>query len=236
MKKIFLMGVLFFLALSQGALAQSTTQDTTTDPATGTTGDQTVSTRTEEAPSRISPGGFYMEPMLLVTRADSSVNTSKLPMINDDTTGSEQGYGLGLRLGGHVSEILLVGVDARYAKTQMQDSSYGSANAQSYNVAPVIGLQTPLFGIRLLAGYVAAGENDPEAGSRGLDLKFKDANGWRVGAGLHVASLSVNLEYQDLKYNTTDVESFGSLNVNTTSDIDVTNRGYALTIGFPIEL
>jgi len=234
MKKIFLMGVLFFLALSQGALAQTTdTTTTTTDTATG---DQAVTTRTEETPSRISPGGFYMEPMLLVTRADSSINTSQLPMISDDTTGTEQGYGLGLRLGGHVSEILLLGVDARYAKTQMQDSSYGSADAQSYNVAPVIGLQTPLFGIRLLAGYVAAGENNPEAGSRGLDLKFKDANGWRVGAGLHVAALSVNLEYQDLKYNTTDVESFGSLNVNSTSDIDVTNRGYALTIGFPIEL
>ncbi len=231
MKKILLMGALCFLALSQGAVAQDTT--TTTDTAIG---EQTVTTKSEETSSRISPGGFYIEPMLTASVADSSVKTSQLPLISDDTTGTEKGYGLGLRLGGHVSEILLLGVDARYAKTQMQDSSYGNANAESYNIAPVIGLQTPLFGIRLLGGYVMGGENNPEAGTRGFDLKFKDARGWRVGAGLHVAAVSLNLEYQDLKYDTTEVESFGSLNVNNTSDIDATNKGYLLTLGFPIEL
>ena len=155
MKKNLLLFTLCFLGLSQMAVGQATAQDSN------------VSTRSDETPSRISPGGFYIEPLLMATQSESSVKTSQLPLIGDDTSGKESGYGLGLRFGAHISEIVLLGVDARYAKTKMQDSSYGSANAESYNLAPVVGLQTPLFGIRLLGSYVVAGENNPESGTKG---------------------------------------------------------------------
>jgi hypothetical protein len=100
----------------------------------------------------------------------------------------------------------------------------------------MIGLQTPLFGIRVMAGYVVAGENNPAAGAQGVDLKFKEATGWRVGAGLYIFAVSVNLEYQDLTYNTTEVESFGSIAVDRATSIDANSRGYTLSLGFPIAM
>lgn len=146
------------------------------------------------------------------------------------------GYGVGLRVGGHVSELFFLGLDARYARIQMSDSFYEKADARVYNLAPIVGVQTPYFGIRLLAGYVQAGENDPGAGYQGLDLKFKEVNGWRVGAGLYIAAVSLNLEYQDLTYNTTEIQSFGSYVVNNATSVDANNRGYSLSLSFPIEM
>lgn len=198
-----------------------------------------VSTTSNEGSSHVrSDGGFFMEPMLLTSQEDASIKTSQLPLISDDTSGTSSGFGVGLRLGGHISEVVLLGVDARYSQMQLKDSFYERANAAVYNIAPVVGLQTPYFGVRLLAGYVVAGENNPGAGIQGLDLKFTEATGWRVGAGIHVAAVSLNLEYQDLTYNSTKIESYGSLNRNGSgaSSVDANNRGYTVSLSFPVEL
>lgn len=198
-----------------------------------------VSTRNTGMDSRrssISPGGMFIEPMLLVSQEDSSVKTAQFPVANQDTSGDSRGYGFGLRFGGQVSETFLLGIDGRYSRETTKDSFYGEANSNVYNVAPVVGAQTPLYGIRLMAGYVVAGENDPESGDNGFNLKFKEANGWRVGAGIHLAAVAINLEYQDLTYNSTEIESVGSLNVDNKTNVDANTRGYTLSLSFPIEI
>lgn len=100
----------------------------------------------------------------------------------------------------------------------------------------MITIQTPYYGVRLLAGYVIVGENDPNAGYRDLDLKFKEASGLRVGAGVFVSSVGINLEYQDISYNSTEIQSLGSYSLNKVSAVDAKNRGYALSLSFPVEL
>ena len=79
-------------------------------------------------------------------------------------------------------------------------------------------------------------EMDPEAGIDGLDLKFKDARGYRVGGGVHFAALAVNLEYEDLTYQNTDIQSYGILNATGSSDVDMTQRGTVVSLSFPFEL
>jgi hypothetical protein len=195
------------------------------------------SSRTEDNTRYRSPGGLFVEPMLITSQEDTTIKSSQLPLLQDDTSGRQNGYGVGLRFGGHLSEIFMAGVDARYSKSQLKDSFYQTADTNVYDVAPFLGVQTPYFGVRLLAGYVLAGENDPASGVQGLDLKFKEANGWRVGAGVYIASVSLNVEYQDLTYNSTEIQNYGVINRSGgTSKVDASNRGYSLSLSFPVEL
>lgn len=241
MKRI-LLPILFGVVLSQGTLAEDRTVQDTVEATRGTDGvaqtdQERRSTMTTDSESRVSKGGFFIEPLIFASQEDTSVKTSQLPVINSDTSGEARGYGVGLRFGGHIYESVLLGVDVRYSKLEMSDSTfYNDVDADVYSVAPVIGLQTPWWGIRVMAGYVVAGENNPDAGSQGVDLKFKEAQGWRLGAGIHIAAVGVNIEYQDLKYNSTEVESLGPVAVNNNTSVDADTRGYSLSVSFPIEL
>lgn len=185
---------------------------------------------------RLIKSGFYMEPILFISKEDTSIKSSQISFINDDSSGNSKGYGVGLRFGGHVSEMFLLGLEGRFAKMQTDDSFYQKADSDVYNLGPMVGVQTPLFGVRLLASYIVAGENNPGSGLNGVDLKFKEAAGWRFGAGFYVAAVSVNLEYQDLTYNSTDIESIGSFAINDSTSVDASSKGYSLSVSFPIEL
>ncbi|MBC7419697.1 MAG: hypothetical protein H7328_03120 [Bdellovibrio sp.] len=241
MKKILLATILCATSFS---FAQTRTQTTTNDQQTQNLPDGTIqqdsSTSTteykEEKSSKISKGGLFLEPMISAIREDSTIKTSQLPLVNSDRSGNTEGYGVGLRFGGHISEVFFLGIDARYAKMNLSDSAYNDASSNVYNLAPMIGFQTPLFGIRIMGAYVVAGENDPAASNNGVDLKFNDPTGWRLGAGIHAGPVAINLEYQDLVYNTTKIESFGNVAVNKSTSIDAETKGYALSVGFPIEL
>ncbi len=211
------------LGLTENTLAQATDSST-------------MDSSSDSRDSRISKGGFFIEPMISMVRDESSIKTSQLPIITDDTSGTSEGYGLGLKLGGHISEIVLLGVDARYTKQRMKDSFYNAADTDAYNWGPTIGVQTPLYGIRVLGTYVVGGESNPAAGVQGLDLKFKEARGTRVGLGVHVAAVGISLEYQDLTYNSTDIESIGSLLTDQPTKVDTVTRGYGLNLSFPVEL
>lgn len=181
--------------------------------------------------------GLFIEPIAQYTQVDSEIKTSQLPIIRNDTSGAVEGAGLGLRLGAHAFDILFLGADGRYSKLKFKDSAYGDVDEGSaYNYGPTIGLQTPLFGIRVWGTYVMGGEFDPGAGANRVDVKFQDARGSRVGAGIRVAMLSVNLEYEDLKYDKTNVESVGNLNVDSVSDVDFGSKGYLLSLSFPLSL
>lgn len=200
------------------------------------TSSDNVSTATVAGERReIKPGGFYAEPFVTLSRDNSSIRTSEIPLASD-TSGRVDGAGLGARLGVHASEIVFLGVDARYQRSRMTDSFYENADGNMYNYGPVIGAQTPWYGVRAWASYVIGGEFDPKAGRSGLDVRFRDPRGYRVGAGLHYLSASINLEYQDLVYDTTQIQSIGRLTANQDSRIDFESRGFVVSLSFPLEL
>ncbi|MBC7743016.1 MAG: hypothetical protein H7061_12520 [Bdellovibrionaceae bacterium] len=191
-------------------------------------------TETEEHRS-LSRGGLYLEPMISAIREDSSINSAAFGTAN--STGTTEGYGLGLRLGGHVSEILFLGIDGRYAKMSQTDAFFNKESSDVYNFAPMIGVQTPIWGIRVLAGYVLLGENNPGANAQGVNLKFTEPRGWRLGAGLHAGPVGISLEYQNLMYNKTEIQSVGNVASGATvNNVDETTKGYALSLSFPVEL
>ncbi len=183
-----------------------------------------------------STGGLFVEPMLIYSKNEASIKTSQLPLLTGDSSGTISDAAIGARLGFHVAEVFILAADGRYGKSHFQDSLYASAEGSDYNYGVTAGVQTPLAGIQLFGTYILGGVFDPAAGAQNVDMKFTDARGYRVGAGIHILAVSLNLEYQDLTYNNSTIESFGNVTVNQQSKVDATQRGYAVSLGFPIEL
>ncbi len=212
----------------------------TIDPNTGEVVANTSNTSKtevkEQHKSENNPAGLFVEPILMFSQLDSTIKTSQLPLISDDTTGTSSGYGLGLRLGFHLNEVFFLGADGRSSRTKFADSSYGSAEGNAYNVGPTMGLQGAKFGLRMWGTYIATGSYDPAAGTQSFDVKFNDPRGWRAGLGIRVASLSINAEYEELKYNNTEIQSFGGISHPGTSGVDFESKGYLLSLSFPVQL
>ena len=181
----------------------------------------------------LSAGGLFVEPGVTYESLDTNINWSA-PF--SDSTGSSKGLGVSARLGLHVGEIVFLALDARYAKPTFSDSATDASNsATSFNYGPVVGIQTPVVGLRVWGQYVLDGSYDPEKTSF-MDYKFDQGSGYRVGVGMHVAVVSINLEYQDLKYKTS-IQEFLSTPVNTSLDkADLSSKGFILGVSFPIEM
>lgn len=177
--------------------------------------------------------GLFVEP--LVTYEGSSKTELDWPTPFQSSTGSVEGLGVGARLGGHINEIFLVAADVRYSKPQFKNSANNiDVASNQHNHGVMVGAQTPFLGIRITGSYILGGELDPDAGNN-VNAKFTEGTGYRVGAGMHFAFVSVNLEYQDMKYNKTTLESVGPF-AGPDLDYDLTNKSYILSVGFPIEL
>jgi len=221
MRKI-LTALALVVSYSHAALAYNDpTRETKTTMPTGT-GERVI----------VEKGGFYAEPFVSLSRDTSSMGTSSLA----DTSGRIDGFGLGTRLGIHALETVFLGVDARYHRSRMLDSFYQSADGSGFNYGPMIGAQMPWYGLRAWAGYVLGGEFDPRSGNNGLDVRFRDPRGFRVGTGIHFEAASVNLEYQDLVYDTTQVQSTGTVASLDTSRFAFASQGFTLSLSVPLEL
>lgn len=170
----------------------------------------------------VDKGGFYWEPMITYQTGKATLDLGALGNGNSDV----DGFGAGLRLGMHVSEVIFVAADARYSRLDFE-----GADANAWNLGPVVGLQMPNYGLRLWGTYVLAGEADRDE-SDNVDVTFKKPNGWRLGAGLHVLSFSLNAEYQELKYREASGEA-GPL--NTVFDTDARDKSWIASISFPME-
>lgn len=194
-----------------------------------TTESRTAADNQDEGKKRDS-GGFYLEPFIFGSQSEGAIEASGLGAI-DSTSDIREG-GLGLRIGGHIGEVVLISADARYGRAGLSNSFYENADSDHYNYGLMLGAQTPWAGIRVWATRILGGEFNPNAGANNLDVKFGGATGYRVGAGFHVAAVSLNLEYQDLSYGDTDVESPGT---TTISNIDASQKGYTVSLGFPLE-
>lgn len=93
-----------------------------------------------------------------------------------------------------------------------------------------------IVGLRAWAGWVLAGELDPDR-DRGVDEKFKSAGGFRVGTGLKIAFASLNLEYQKITYDKSEVNQVGVFATNFNSDsIELENKSWILSVSFPIAI
>lgn len=179
-------------------------------------------------------GGLFVEPAITYESGSSSID---YPSPFSNSTGTVNGLGLSAKIGGHVAEALFLAGDVRYSKPTFKDSTNDlNSEATSMNYGALLGIQMPIVGLRIWGEYVFGGELDPGA-SRGFDFKFSDAKGYRVGVGFHVAVVSINLEYQTLKYDTTKLEQLGTFPVNTTLDSSkLTNNSYVVSVSFPVEL
>jgi hypothetical protein len=176
--------------------------------------------------------GLFVEPGVTYQALSSSID---YPAPFSNSTGKLRGFGIMGRLGFHINDAVFVAADARWAKPRFKDSTNGlDADATYFDIGPVVGVQMPVVGLRVWAGWIATSTLDPEA-SNGFDYKFSGGNGYRVGAGFHVAVVSLNLEYQHLKYGTTTVENAGPLTGNYDS-IKYNGDGWFLSVSFPIEL
>lgn len=196
----------------------------------------TVTETTDTTANRPVERGLFLEPMLTYTREESSIEATNTANFGGDQSADANGIGVGLRVGGHVGESFFLGLDGRYSRLELSDSAYGNAEGDSYNIGPVVGLQMPtLLGLRVWGTYVLAGEFDPETGNGGLNVRFEQPEGWRVGAGIKLASMSLNVEYQDLSFDRTDIQSLGTVGTAAT-DVDFDLDGYTFSLSFPLEL
>ena len=182
----------------------------------------------------ISRAGIMFEPSVEWVQQNANIRTSSLPGMSD-TSGKANGYGFGARLTGHVYEALFVGADARYERLSSDDSTFRNSSGDAYNLAPTVGLQMPIAGLRLWYSRVVAGQYNPGAANN-IDLKFSDATGNRVGAGFHIMAVSLNLEYQELRYNKSDIESFAGIGLGTSTNVAYDQNGYLASVSFPIAL
>ncbi len=177
-------------------------------------------------------GGLFVEPMLTYETGDTN---TEYPAPFSNSTGTVQGIGIGGRVGLHISEILFAALDVRYAKPNVKNSENNLDSASAlYNYGPVVGIQTPIIGLRVWGSYVLDGQMDPEE-SNNVDFKYTQAQGYRVGVGFQIIMLSLNLEYQDLKYGSTTVEKFGPFAANASDSINLKNKSYIVSVSFPLE-
>ncbi|MEZ0392085.1 MAG: hypothetical protein ACAH59_07725 [Pseudobdellovibrionaceae bacterium] len=174
-------------------------------------------------------GGVYIEPGIFGSIQDSDIS------VGDDESATSNGFGVDLKLGGHINSMFFLAADGRYERSRFEGSSYEDTDADAWNWGPTAGVQAPFFGGRLWGTYVVDGEHDPDSGVDGTDLRFTDPYGWRFGAGVKFSSVSLNLEYEDLTYRTTEVDDSGGGALGTES-IDFESRGYAVSLSFPMSL
>lgn len=228
------------MALSLTAAAQDTRETTTTT----TTETEVPAATPTPAPSptpapeeKRNSGGFFIEPGVTYELGDTKIKTSKYTGgVFNDSTGDADGLGAVLRLGFHVSDIVFVAADGRYSWLDHKSSiDNQKSDAEAYQLAPVIGFQTPFAGIRVWGGYIALAEMDP-AGTDQWDFKFKEGTGPLFGAGLRFGAVSLNVEYKNVKYDSTSLQR-GPLGVSApNTDVETEDEAWIASLTFPLAL
>lgn len=172
--------------------------------------------------------GLFLEPGLSYQITNSNVD---YPGTGANSSASTRGFGLLARVGVHMWDRFFIAADGRYALLDFNDNANNiSVNATSWDIAPVIGMQMPENGPRLYVGYVVAGNLDPQS-TNGRDLLFEQATGWRVGAGLKVQHVSVNIEWQRLHYGSNRLQSSAA----TVNGVTYNGEGLVASVTFPID-
>jgi hypothetical protein len=181
----------------------------------------------------VAHAGLYLEPGLTYERGD---NTVSFPAPLNNSTGTTTGAGFNLKAGWDIVDTVFFGVDGSYSKPTFKNSGNDySATATSSLLGVMVGGQIPVIGIRAWGGYILDGTLDPES-SNGLDVKFTGANGLKLGVGFHFLMLSLNVEYSDLVYKTSTLESAGPFTFNSDFGDKFKNKLWTVSVSFPIML
>lgn len=183
----------------------------------------------------VKKGGLFVEPMITYERGEGDVKFPD-PFGKADT--DVNGFGVGARVGFHILESVFIGADGRYSMPTFKAKRLDQdVDSKAWNYGPVVGVQMPTaLGLRVWGGYILDGQLDPDKDA-GVDQKFRSANGYRVGAGVKLGIVSLNLEYQDMKYDKTDVSEVGVFTPGYSSNkIELNNSSWILSASFPIAL
>lgn len=178
-------------------------------------------------------GGLFIEPGVTYERGDAKLD---LPTPFDDDDAKVNGFGVMARVGFHISEAFFLAADGRYSQPTLDNDDY-KTDATAYNYGLTAGVQMPTtLGIRVWGTWVAGGQMDPEK-DENLDLKFQDANGYRLGAGIKLGIVSLNLEYQQLTYKDAELQEIGPFNVGENlNGTEATNDSWIASVSFPFSL
>ena len=195
---------------------------------------------TADAPAAVETdttkdAGFFIEPGITYELGSGDAN---IPVVGDPSI-DVKGFGLVGRAGMHINEMFFVAADARYSRPKFETSvNNQSVDAQAWQLAPVVGVQMPNIGARFWAGYVVTSQLDPKPlnfvvgpFTTDVDFKLNDGKGFLVGGGFRVSAVSINLEYQQLKYKNVSTQSGGS-----DIDLDLDNNAFIGSVTFPFEL
>jgi hypothetical protein len=192
----------------------------------------TTTTQNYDRDSGPGLAGFFFEPGI---RYDNLSGNLSLPAGLGTSKIDSEGIGANLKLGFHLLDVMFLAVEGTYSQMHLSEDgvvNYSSdGNAHSYG--PTLGFQTPWAGVRIWGTYLVNGEFDP-ASHRGVDLKFKDLNGYKVGAGMRFAHVGASVEYQDATYNEVEVQNAGILSGKT--GLDLKQKGWSAQVSFPISL
>lgn len=181
-----------------------------------------------------SQAGFFVEPSITYERGDTTVN---YPSPFSESTGSANGFGIGARVGIHFYDAFFFGVDGRYSMPWFNDSLVGyDESSASTNWGPVVGMQTPVTGLRVWGSYILGGIFNPDQ-SGNFDVAFKDLSGYRIGTGFKINIVSLNLEYQHLNFGEADLEQLGPFSMNTSyNGVELENNSWIVSVSFPLAL
>lgn len=183
----------------------------------------------------VKKGGFFLEPSLTYEQGDGKIDFGTSVLKDSDS--DINGFGAGLRLGFHVYESFFVGVDGRYSIPNFKDSSLDQdIKAKAYNYGPVVGFQMPTdLGIRVWGTYILGAELDPDK-DKGVDERFEKGRGYRLGGGIKLGVVSLNLEYQYIKYDDTTIQDAGPIASADLDDVELKNQSWILSVSFPVSL
>lgn len=180
-----------------------------------------------------SRGGLFLEPSLIYEQGKGEIDFKSIAQPDGDL----KGWGLGLRFGGHVSDILFLALDTMYNEPEFTDENGDfDYDLKSWLAGITLGAQTPVAGLRVWGSYIPFGEIELDGrGSNDSNIKYKDPQMWKVGAGLRVSIVSINLEYLRGDYKKLEVENAGSL-LSGDYDGDATRESWFASVSFPLAL
>ncbi len=179
-----------------------------------------------------SNGGLFLEPSIYVESGTGQF-TSSTGIINFD--GKLEGYGVGVKGGVHFADIWFGGLDIMYSMPKFTESNGRfSSNTKNILVGVVTGVQMPIVGLRVWGGFIPYGTLDQDK-DRGLQMKFSNPSLFKLGAGMHVSMLSINLEYMWGKYGKSEITNDGS-NFATFADAEAKQNVFMLGVSFPLML
>lgn len=229
--KILKLAILICLSfvVSHAFADEEETVTTSTENADGST-----TTTTKEYDNDSGPGlaGFFIEPGV---RYDNLSGDLDYPAPFGSTNVDTEGVGLNLKVGFHLLDIMFLAAEGNYSQMHISEggSNRYSSDGSASSYGPTLGFQTPWAGIRVWGTYLVNGEFDPSS-HNGVDLKFKDLNGYKVGFGVRFAKMGASIEYQDATYNDVEIQDAGPLSGNT--DLELENSGWLAQLSFPISL